>query len=126
MLKFVLAVPLTFQFMALAAADAVPSLDVTASCKGAARAVVKAESEKREKACYETEKTAREKLTTNWASFPAKDRNFCLTSVKGYAPTYTELAICLEMIRDVRQIGVDKPDAVTSKPMPDIPRPVRP
>jgi len=126
MYKFVLAVPLTFQFIALAAADSVPSLDVTASCKGAARAVVKAESEKREKACYETEKTARQKLTQNWSTFPTKDRNFCLNSVKGYAPTYTELAICLEMVRDVRQIGIDKPDAVTSKPMPDIPRPVRP
>jgi hypothetical protein len=124
MFKFVLAVPLAFQFASLAAADTVPSLDVTASCKGAARAVVKAESEKREKACYETEKSAREKLTQNWGSFPAKDRNFCMSSVKGYAPTYTELTICLEMIRDVRQIG-DKPDAVTEKPMPNIPRPVR-
>ena len=60
----------------------------------------------------------------NWSSFPDKDRNFCISSVKGYAPTYTELAICLEMIRDVKQIG-EKPDAV-AKPMPDIPRPVRP
>jgi hypothetical protein len=128
MLKFVLAVPLalplTLPFVALAAADSVPSLDVTPSCKGAARAVVRSESEKREKACYETEKAAREKLSQNWASFPAKDRNFCITSVKGYAPTYTELAICLEMVRDVRQIG-EKPDEGTGKPMPDIPRPVR-
>lgn len=124
MLKFVLAMPLALQFVALAAADSVPSLDVTPSCKGAARAVVRSESEKREKACYETEKAARDKLTQNWASFPPKDRNFCLSSVKSYAPTYTELAICLEMIRDVRQIS-DKPDAGTGKPMPDIPRPIR-
>jgi hypothetical protein len=126
MFKFILALPLVFPLVSVAWADTVPSLDVTASCKGAARAVVKAESEKREKACYETEKAARDKLNQNWSSFPDKDRNFCIGSVKGYAPTYTELAICLEMIRDVRQIGVDKPDAVTSKPMPDIPRPVRP
>ena len=42
MLKFVLAVPLALPlalpFVALAAADSVPSLDVTSSCKGAARA----------------------------------------------------------------------------------------
>jgi hypothetical protein len=117
MLKFVLAMPLTFLFVAAAAADSVPNLDVTPSCRGAARAVVKSESEKREKACYDTEKAARDKLTQNWPSFPAKDRNFCLTAVKGYAPTYTELAICLEMIRDVRQIS-DKPEESTGKPAP--------
>ncbi len=124
MLKFVLAVPLALPMVSVAWAEGPPNLDVTASCKGAARAVVKADSEKREKACYETEKTARNKLSQNWSSFPDKDRNFCISSVKGYAPTYTELAICLEMIRDVKQIG-EKPDAV-AKPMPDIPRPVRP
>jgi len=107
MFKFVLAMPLSLQLVAVA--DGVPNLDVTPSCKGAARAVVKAESEKREKACFETEKSAREKLNQSWSKFPVNDRNFCMTSVKGYAPTYTELAICLEMIRDARQIG-DTPE----------------
>ena len=110
MFKLALALPLSLQFVSIA--DGVPNLDVTASCKGAARAVVQSESDKREKACYETEKAAREKLSQNWSKFPVNDRNFCLTSVKGYAPTYTELAICLEMIRDVRQIG-DKPEEGT-------------
>jgi len=123
MFKFVLALPLSLQLVSIA--DGVPTLDVTASCKGAARAVVKADSEKREKACYETEKVAKDKLGQGWSKFPAKDRTFCLASIKGYAPTYTELAICLEMVRDVRQIG-DKPDVATETPMPVIPRPVRP
>jgi len=122
MLKFVLAIPLTaslaFSLVAVAAADTVPNLNVTPSCKGAARAVVQADSEKREKACYETEKTAREKLAQNWSSFSAKDRTFCLASVKSYAPTYTELAVCLEMIRDVRQIG-DKPQGEPEQSKPD-------
>ena len=110
MFKFVLALPLTMQLVSIA--DGVPNLDVTASCKGAARAVVKSESEKREKACYETEKAAKDKLGQNWPTFPANDRNFCMTAVRGYAPTYTELAICLEMARDVRQIGA-KPEEST-------------
>jgi hypothetical protein len=122
MFRFVLAMPLTtslaFSLVTVAAADTVPNLNVTPSCKGAARAVVQADSEKREKACYETEKTAREKLAQNWSSFSAKDRTFCLASVKSYAPTYTELAVCLEMIRDVRQIG-DKPQEQPEKSMPD-------
>ena len=113
MFKFVLALPLTLQLANVA--DGVPNLDVTASCKGAARAVVQSESEKREKACYDTEKVAKEKLGQHWPTFPAQDRNFCLTAVKGYAPTYTELAICLEMARDVRQIG-EKPEEATEKP----------
>ncbi len=123
MFKFVLAMPLSLQLVAVA--DSVPNLDVSASCKGAARAVVRADSEKRERACYETEKAAKDKLSQSWSSFPAKDRNFCMTSVKGYAPTYTELAICLEMIRDVRQIG-DKPESAPDRAMPKATKPMRP
>ena len=122
MFKFVLALPLTLQLVSIA--DGVPNLDVTASCKGAARAVVKSESEKREKACYETEAAAKEKLSQNWPGFPANDRNFCLTAVRGYAPTYTELAICLEMARDVRQIGA-QPEEATEKPSRKNLKPVR-
>jgi hypothetical protein len=123
MFKFVVALPLTLQLVSIA--DGVPNLDVTASCKGAARAVVRSESDKREKACYETEKAAKDKLGQNWPTFPAKDRDFCLTAVKGYAPTYTELAICLEMARDVRQIG-EKPEEATEKPASRSRRPARP
>jgi len=123
MFKFILAVPVSLQLVAVA--DGVPNLDVTASCKGAARAVVRSESEKREKACFETEKTAKEKLGQNWSKFPVKDRNFCMTSVKGYAPTYTELAICLEMIRDVRQIG-NEPESKPDQSIPKSTKPMRP
>ena len=122
MFKIVLALPLTLQLVSIA--DGVPNLDVTASCKGAARAVVRSESEKREKACYETEKAAKDKLGQNWPTFPANDRNFCMTAVRGYAPTYTELAICLEMARDVRQIGA-KPEEATENPAPKRLKPVR-
>ena len=122
MFKFAIALPLALQLVNVA--DGVPNLDVTTSCRGAARAVVKSESEKREKACFETEKMTREKLQQTWASFPAKDRNFCMGAVKGYAPTYTELSTCLEMIRDVRNIG-EKPAEAPAAPMPRAPRPVR-
>jgi hypothetical protein len=122
MFKFAIALPLALQFTAVA--DRVPNLDVSTSCRGAARAVAKSESEKREKACFETEKMTRERLQQNWASFPAKDRNFCMGAVKGYAPTYTELSTCLEMIRDVRNIG-EKPAEAPAVPMPRAPRPVR-
>ena len=122
MFKPVLALPLVMQLVNVA--DGVPNLDVTTSCKGAARAVATSESEKREKACYETEKNTKEKLQQSWSSFPVKDRTFCIGAVKGYAPTYTELSTCLEMIRDVRNIG-QKPAEAPQTPMPRAPRPVR-
>jgi hypothetical protein len=106
MFKPVLALPLTLQIFAVA--EGVPNLNVTTSCKGAARAVAPSESSKREKACFESEHQTRDRLKETWTTFPVKDRNFCLGAVRGYAPTYTELATCLEMIRDVRQAG-DKP-----------------
>jgi hypothetical protein len=124
MFKPVLALPLVMQLVNVV--DGVPNLDVTTSCRGAARAVAQSESEKREKACFETEKTTKEKLQQNWGQFPAKDRTFCIGAVKGYAPTYTELSTCLEMIRDVRNIG-QKPTETPagSMPTPRAPRPVR-
>ena len=122
MFKFAIALPLALQLTTVA--DGVPNLDVTTSCRGAARAVARSESEKREKACFETEKATREKLQQGWAAFPAKDRNFCLGAVKGYAPTYTELSTCLEMIRDMRNIG-QQPAEAPAVPMPRAPRPVR-
>jgi hypothetical protein len=115
MFKPVLALPLALQLVNVA--DRVPNLDVTTSCRGAARAVAASDSERREQGCLETEKSVREKLQQSWSSFPAKDRTFCLGGVKGYAPTYTELATCLEMIRDARSIG-QKPAEDTSRPPP--------
>jgi hypothetical protein len=124
MFKPVLALPLALQLVNVA--EGVPNLDVTTSCRGAARAVAQSESEKREKACYETEKNTKEKLQQSWSSFPVKDRTFCIGAVKGYAPTYTELSTCLEMIRDVRNIGqkpVESPER--RMPTPRAPRPER-
>jgi hypothetical protein len=124
MFKPILALPLALQLVNVA--SGVPNLDVTTSCRGAARAVAPSESEKREKACYETEKNTKEKLQQNWSSFPVKDRNFCIGAVKGYAPTYTELSTCLEMIRDVRNIGQKPAESPESRmPTPRAPRPER-
>lgn len=119
----VLALPVVMQLVNIA--EGVPNLDVSTSCKGAARAVAQSDSEKREKACFETEKNTREKLRQNWSSFPVKDRTFCLGTVKGYAPTYTELSTCLEMIRDVRAIGQKPTETPERVPTPRAPRPQR-
>lgn len=91
-----------------AAADSVPSWDVTASCRGAASAGYIEQTSERLKSCLESEQRTREELNKNWSTFPAADRIKCVKSLT-FGPTYTELATCLEMKRDVKNLGGAKP-----------------
>jgi hypothetical protein len=99
MLVPLLAVPLAIQL--IAAADGVPKLDVTPSCKGAAAAGYIATTQDRLQSCIDAEHRTRDQIAKDWTSFPVGDRTFCLSSIKGFEPTYTELATCLEMKRDL-------------------------
>ena len=94
-----LAWPLALQLVA--AGDGVPNLNVTPSCKGAAQAGYIATTEERLKSCIDSEQRTREQLDKNWSSFPVSDRVWCISSIMGFAPTYSELATCLEMKRDL-------------------------
>jgi hypothetical protein len=91
--------PLALQLVV--AADGVPNLNVTPSCKGAAEAGYIATTEDRLKSCIDSEQRTREQLDKNWSSFPVSDRVWCVSSIKGFEPTYSELATCLEMKRDL-------------------------
>jgi hypothetical protein len=84
-----------------AAADSVPIWDVTASCRGAAGPGSTQDPKERLKRCLDTEKQTREDLVKNWASFPAADRTKCVKT-QTFSQTYTELATCLEMQRDLK------------------------
>ena len=88
-------------------ADGLPDWDVTASCRGAASAGYVAQSEERLKSCLASEQNTRDKLAGEWSSFPAADRIKCVESIKWFEPTYTELAACLDMARDVKSGGSD-------------------
>ena len=92
-----LVLPLAVQLVA--ASDAVPNLDVTPSCRGAARAGYVATTQERLQSCIAGEHRTRDQLAKEWSSFPVAERTFCLASIKGFEPTYTELATCLEMKR---------------------------
>jgi hypothetical protein len=96
------AVPLAASW--IAAADGTPKLDVTQSCRGAAAAGYVDQTTERLKSCLDSEQRTRELLDKSWTTFSAADRVYCLGSIKGYAPTYTELATCLEMRRDVQRL----------------------
>ena len=94
-----LAVPLAVQL--IAATGDIPKLDVTASCKGAAEAGYATTTRERLQNCIDSEHRTRDQLGKSWSSFPASARTFCLSSIARFAPTYTELATCLEMKRDI-------------------------
>jgi hypothetical protein len=92
-----LVLPLAAQL--IAASDAVPKLDVTPSCRGAARAGYVATTQERLQSCIDGEHRTRDQLAKDWSSFAVAERMFCLASIKGFEPTYTELATCLDMKR---------------------------
>ena len=96
------ALPLAAQLIAVA--DSVPKLDVTPSCRGAAKAGYISTTEDRLKSCIDSELRTRDQLEKQWPTFPASDRTDCFDSIKGFQPTYTELATCLEMKRDLRNV----------------------
>ena len=91
-----------------ALADGVPSWDLTASCRAAASVSVSQTPSERVNSCLASEQRTREELNKNWSTFPAADRIGCVKSLT-FSPTYTELATCLEMRRDVRKARDAKP-----------------
>jgi hypothetical protein len=84
-----------------ALADSVPSWDVTASCRGAAEAGLTGDAADNLQRCLASEKRTREQLSKDWSTFPPADRARCV-KMQTFSPTYSELATCLEMNRDVR------------------------
>ena len=92
--------PLALQLSAVA--DGVPNLNVKPSCEGAAKSGYISTTEDRLKSCLDSEMQTRKKLEQDWSQFPAADRVNCMDSIKGFQPTYSELATCLEMKRDLR------------------------
>ena len=96
-----LAWPLAVQLIVVA--DGVPKLDVIAKLQAARRSPA---TSRRPRTGCRTASTASSAPATSsskdWASFPAADRTWCVSSIQGFQPTYSELATCLEMKRDLR------------------------
>jgi hypothetical protein len=109
------ALPLAAQLIAVA--DSVPKLDVTPSCRGAAKAGYISTTEDRLKSCLDSELRTRDQLEKQWPSFPVSDRTDCFDSIKGFQPTYSELATCLEMKRDLRRAKAEAPNPPPAQPV---------
>jgi hypothetical protein len=85
-------------FIVWVAGGAVPNLDVSTSCRGAAEASLsKDRSQDLTNSCIHSEQNTRSELEKAWSTFSGSDKAWCTSTVRGFAPTYTELAACLEM-----------------------------
>jgi hypothetical protein len=94
----------------------VPNWDVTSSCRAAAKVAYPGQAADREKSCIESENKTREKLVADWSTFRAEERTRCIKSVKWFSPTYTELAACLELYGQVRNLRENPAPATPEKP----------
>ena len=91
--------------LALTVSEAVPNLDVEASCRAAAkvnRQIDLADSEST-KNCMRDEEEARAELVQKWSSFSASDRGRCVgeTMADGESPSYVDLLTCLQLTQYV-------------------------
>jgi hypothetical protein len=105
-------------------ADSVPVLNVEPVCAGIAvqggssfhdPAIAKEKQD-----CLQSEKETRDELVKRWSTFSAADKDHCINESKmGGDSSYTELLTCLEMARDVRNLGTESdaspPPAANSK-----------
>jgi len=86
--------------IALAAVDAVPTLNIEPSCRAAAQQAATPDSLS---VCRNSEQKARDEMQRLWPQLNAADKAHCVQAATvGGTPTYTELLTCLEMARDVR------------------------
>src|SRR5262245_2716036 len=83
-------------------ADAVPSYDIKSTCR-AAVALAGGTEGRTADSCLAGEEAARKDLAKDWSKIPGAERAQCVGTVAvGGSPSYVELLICLEMMRDSR------------------------
>src|SRR5215470_744256 len=84
----------------VACAGGPPELDVRISCSAAARGSVAAGGSGQQ-ACLADERTAKDTLAKDWTTFSLSARTQCVGMNRtGGPPSYVELLVCLEMMRD--------------------------
>ena len=89
------------------AADRVPQLDFTLSCKSAGTGSLMGPSAgtRNAQSCEQDERDARNKLDQVWTSYAAPERDRCTRlSTLGGSPSYVELLTCLEIAKAAQQL----------------------
>jgi hypothetical protein len=100
--------PSTFLFAlggALLVADGVPTLDVEAGCRAAAKMGSSLSLDESLRQCLSDEKSARSELDKQWSQFPPALRQRCVgTTETGGDPSYVAVLVCLQVGRDAAQM----------------------
>jgi hypothetical protein len=90
---------------ALLIADGVPTLDIEAGCRAAAKMGDSLSLDESLRQCLSDEKSARSELDRQWSQFPPDLRQRCIdTTETGGDPSYVEVLVCLQMGRDAAEM----------------------
>ena len=90
---------------ALLVADGVPTLDIEAGCRVAAKMGDSLSLDESLRQCLSDEKSAHSELDRQWSQFPPALRQRCVdTTETGGDPSYVEVLVCLQMGRDAAQM----------------------
>jgi hypothetical protein len=91
----------------VAVADGPPQLNVSQSCRAAARGSIVAGRDI--EACLADEHGAQDQIAKNWSQYAAADKTLCVGMNKtGGPPSYVELLSCLEIMRDAKTVHKDE------------------
>ena len=88
----------------IAVADAVPTIDVTRTCRNSA-SVTGTLTQSDIDVCIADEKEARDQLVKDWAQFSGASKAQCVHASTDYLPIYVEVLTCLGMSRDVKRLS---------------------
>ena len=90
---------------ALLVADGVPTLDIEAGCRAAAKMGDSLSLDESLRQCLSDERSARSELDKQWSQFPLALRQRCVaTTETGGDPSYVEVLVCLQMGVDAAQM----------------------
>jgi hypothetical protein len=89
-----------------AAADNVPTLDVEAGCRAAAKMGDSLSLDTSLRQCLADESSAHSQLEKQWSQYSPALRQRCVaTTETGGNPSYVEVLVCLQMGQDASQIN---------------------
>ena len=102
--------------LVISASEAVPELDVTASCRAAAKvneALGLTESQSTDR-CMHDEDQAREVLIQKWTSYPAAARTRCVHETMIGSPSYVDVLTCLQAAQEAEKLNAPLRGSITN------------
>jgi hypothetical protein len=88
--------------LAINVADTMPRYDMKPTCRAAVALAAGSEGRNIEN-CMAGEEEARRQIDKEWSKTPSAERSQCIgTMAAGGSPSYVELVVCMEMMRDSR------------------------